>query len=163
MFRETLALATIAFIEHGAHLGKIWSWSITLEHLLQGASPFEMCTFELQASALSIIELIMRNEPELRRISTMCNAKGAIRHSRCTTIEFNFRRRRGGDKMPKFQLSEQESKDFLEILELSTPDTIYTPEKDAENFSLRLSKLYFRLDESRAGASSASSMNASGA
>ena len=157
---ETLALALTAFIEHGADLGTIWSGTISLDCLNPSKGPIHSCSFDLQASALSMIELNLKDEPEWPPIRRMCNARGAVRYSRCTTIEFVLQQRTAeGKRLAKrFNLSEQESKDFVEILELWTPD-----DKNFAILSRRLSEFYFRLDADRAGASSPSSMDTSNA
>ena len=159
-FSETLAPATIAFIEHGADLGTIWSVEIHLGYRATGMYPFGMCDFDLQASPQFLIELIMRDEHEMPRISKMCDARGAVRYSRCTSINFELRYPRKAEerKSREFKLSEQESKDIVEILELRTPD-----DKDKEIFLRQLSNFYNRLDQSRADASSPSSMDTSDA
>ena len=155
-FSKTLALATIAFIEHGADLGTIWSESIKLDLIGQGECPIYSCSFDLQASALSVIELGLKDEPEWPPIRRMCNARGAVRYSRCTTIKFVLQQRtaKGKRLAKRFNLSEQESKDFVEILELWTNDGKSTP-----ILTRRLSEFYLRLDTSRTGASSTSSMH----
>ena len=157
-FRDTLALATIAFIEHGADFGTIWSETIDLHLYALYESPVRDCLFDLQGSALSIIELTMRNQPEMPRISKMCDARGAVRYSRCTMIQFDVKQEEeeGQELQKLFKLSEQESKDFVEILELWTLN-----DKDDTILSRHLSEFYFRLDKSRAGASSQSSMDIS--
>ena len=158
--RETLALAATAFIEHGADLGIIWSGTICLDLTVAGDLLFKGFLCDLQASALFIIELIMRNEPEMPRISKMCNARGAVRYSRCTTIEFELQQRTEEREMltKRFNLSEQESKDLVEILERWTPN-----DKNNAILSRRSTEFYFRLNKSRAGASSQSSMDTSDA
>ena len=162
---EILALATIAFIEHGADLGTIWSGTFNFTWFLSSVGPTTKCSFDLRASALFIIELVMRNEPDMPRISKMCDARGAVRYSSCTTIRIRLRDEGGGggrrgEEGPskQFKLSKQESRDFLEFLERSIPDRGI----DA-NFRDQLSEFYLRLVENRSRASSQSSMDASDA
>ena len=145
--RETLALAAIAFIEHGADCGMIWSGTIIIWLGRSSSMPYQRCSFDLQASALSIIELIMRNEPVMARISEMCATRGAVRYSRCNSISFVLKQE-GEELRNQFKLSEQESKEILEILELWTPD-----DKDNAILMRHLSEFYTRLVENRAGAS----------
>lgn len=158
-FEETGALATIAFIEHSADLGTIWSGTIHFHSFraLGKGRLMEKCSFNLQASAPFIIELIMRNDPEMPRISSMCDARGAVRYSRCKSISFDLRQRteKNESLAKRFNLSEQESKDFVEILELWSLDNEY------QTLLSRVSEFYTRLDQNRAGASSPSSMDTS--
>ena len=158
VFEENPALATIAFIEHGADLGTIWSGTIHFHNFraLGKGRLMEKCSFNLQASAPFIIELFMRNKPQMPRIS---DDRGAVRYSRCKSISFDLMQRteKNESLVKQFNLSEQESKDFVEILELWLFDDEY------KTLSSRLSEFYTRLDQSRDGASSPSSMDTSDA
>ena len=153
--RETVALAAIAFIKHGADFGTILSGEIQLNLDILSECPIYECSFDLQASALSIIELILRDKPEMPCISKMCDARGAVRYSRCTTVNFVLKPRTEEGRMLKkrFTLSKQESKDFVETLELWTLNDI-----DEAILWRHLSEFYSRLVKSRADVSSPSSM-----
>ena len=154
---STLAPATIAFIEHGADLATIWSGRIFLNYLIP-MYPSKKFSFDLQASPLFMIELVMKNEPKFPHISKMCDARGAVRFARCTTINFVPRNSREEVRKPKFKLSEQESEDFVEILELWTSDHKYNI-----FLSSQLIGFYIRLVKSRSGASRPSSIDTSDA
>ena len=154
-FSNALALATIAFIEHGADLGTVWSRTINISLHPSRVCPFEKCSFDLRASALSIIALILQYEPHMPPMSRICDARSAVRYLRCTNIRFmpNHRTEKGKKLMRQFKLSEQKSKDFMEILKLWTPGL-----GGGETLSHQLSEFYTRLLASRSGASNLSSM-----
>ena len=155
-FMETLALATIAFIEHGADLGTSWSGTINFGYS-PFTWPFRKCSFHLQASALFILKLCMMDGPEVPRISKICDARGAVAHSRCTTIKIGFEPGDVERPAERFNLSEQESTDFVKILKLCSPS-----DKDRAK-SPRLSEFLSRLRKSRAGGSSPPWMHTSDA
>ena len=158
--KENLALAVIAFIKSGADIGMIWSGTIRFYLGQPSSMPYDYCVFDLQASPLSIIEFIMRNEPQMARISEMCDTRGAVRYSRFTSIEFaRYRGLDEGEELRnQFKLSEQESKELFETLELGTEEVEY-----AKILARRLSGFHTRLVENRAGASDLSSIDTSDA
>ena len=156
-FMEILALATIAFIEHGADLGTSWSGTINIGYF-SFEWPFRKCSFDLQASALFILKLCMMDGPEVPRISKICDARGAVAHSRCTAIKLKFEQ--GEDEWPveSYNLSEQESTDFVKILKLCSPN-----DEEKVIVAHRFSEFFSQRRKSRADASSPSRMHTSDA
>lgn len=143
---QHLALATIAFVEHGADVGLVWS---NRNCLLPFGSepPFSGCWCDLQASPLSTIELCMRHDPEILRIRKLCDDRGAIRYLRCTTLGFDVYRKteEGGRLSKQFKLSEQESEDFLGIFKSSfEPSGAYVVGATAK-VARQISDFYTRL------------------
>lgn len=154
---QPLALATIAFVEHGADVGLIWTKRLfQLESRSQNPS-FE-CIFDLQASPSSTIELCMRNAPEMPRIRKLCDTRGAFRYLRCPTLRFDVDSQTEEDEVlrKEFMLSEQESEDFLRIFESSTEPSGAWDAGAFEKLTSQLLALYNRLNESHPDSSSAS-------
>ena len=150
---EPLGLATIAFIEHGADVGVLWKFQLGDDWLsnLVGC-PFSGFSFHLQASALSLIEPYLRNQPEMPHIRKMCDDRGAVRYCRFTTLEFFHWSTEGKSLVRRFNLSEQESKDFLQILETGRART----KDEIPSLTQQLWALYTRLDKKYSASSSSS-------
>lgn len=154
---QPLALATIAFVEHGADVGLIWTKRLfQLESRSQNPS-FE-CIFDLQASPLSTIELCMRNAPEMPRIRKLCDTRGAFRYLRCPTLRFDVDSQTEEYELlrKEFKLSEQESEDFLRIFESSTEPSGAWDAGAFARLTGQLLALYNRLNESHPDSSSSS-------
>ena len=115
-----LALPTIALIEHGADVGVVRSFQNNTLWPFEIDPSFFDCSFDLQASPLSTIELCMRHDPEMPRIRKLCDTRGAIRYLKCTNLRFkvNSQTEESGILSKQFKLSKQESEDFLRMCEL---------------------------------------------
>lgn len=109
---------TAPLIEHGADVNAIMTDSLHI----YGHSPdteFEprLCEFDVQLSAMSVIESCLKDHAQLPHVQEMCVARGAILHSRCITLQFKWsllaRSTGHKDLFGKYDLSEQESKKFL--------------------------------------------------
>lgn len=154
---QPLALATIAFVEHGADVGLIrtkrFFW---LES--GGQTPYFEFIFDLQASPLSTIELCMRHAPEMPRIRKLCDTRGAFRYLRCPALRFDVDSQTEEHEVlrKEFMLSEQESEDFLRIFESSTEPSGAWDAGAFARLTGQLWVLYTRLHESHPDSSSSS-------
>ena len=98
-----------AFIKHAADVKSIWAFQF------QGIS----LAYDIQLSALSLIQLLMPNAPSLLPIRDLCISRDALLYSRCTLLE--VRGDKTGQKNVRFfkqyELSVQESRDFMKAFE----------------------------------------------
>lgn len=120
-FTEMIA----AFVEHGADIHTIFDLSLDCREypwlevfgisLNEKVSSFK---FDTQMSALSIIESYLSHQPQFSRIQEMFIARGALLYSRCATFHFRLRSKdvEYTEQWRKYELSEQESREFLELL-----------------------------------------------
>ena len=124
---QAIISAIFAFIDYGADVSKIWNFHINahrgpmyelLAHIARPLIPSSH-TFDVEGSALSVIQLWLYWEPELPQIRDMCIVKGAILHLRCTILYVVLHRaEEDNDSYAKqYELSEQESGEFIEMLE----------------------------------------------
>lgn len=146
---QPLALATIAFVEHGADVGLIWTNGF-FELESGSQNPLFECIFDLQASPLSTLELCMRNAPEMPRIRKLCDTRGAFRYLRCPALSFDVDSQTEEHEVlrKEFKLSEQESEDFLRIFESSTEPSGAWDAGAFARLTGQLLALYNRLNES---------------
>lgn len=112
--------SVIAFIEHAADVRSIWTFhfvsSISMRYLL--APKFG---FDIQMSALLLIQAAMQSSPGFPQIQE--TARGAVYYSRCTILEVVVEETDCDSRDPwnvwlskQYELSEQESKELMEIL-----------------------------------------------
>ena len=101
----------------------------------------------------------MKNEPDMPRIRELCKARGGVCLSRCTTLRFVPRQltKEDGRLARLFKLSEQESKDFVEILESTISQNEMGVLMLNKKFCPHLSRFHTRLVENRSGEPSLSS------
>ena len=104
---------TVAFVEKGAGLRSI----CTVPSSPIGSEARHYSVY-LDLSALLIIELSLRDQPELSHLRTLCATKGAPDYSRCTRVDV-FQRTGEGSMMwespRKLMVSDRESTAVLEI------------------------------------------------
>ena len=110
-----------SFIGSGADVGTVWTFHTAAHHIAEIGTPSSAVSFafDLQLSALSTIQLYLKNELEFPRVQEMCIANGAILYARCQVLEFMFIDEKGNDGgfLKQYELSEQESRDFVGIYE----------------------------------------------
>lgn len=124
---DDITPAISAFLECGADVHAIWtyhlSYMMTFVLFRYDAIPaseriYRVCSFDIQLSPLSVIQLLPISEPEFPRIREMCLARGALSHSKCTILEVIYPDDGEFTEFKKqYELSEQESNDFLELFE----------------------------------------------
>ena len=109
---QTITRSIIAFIEHAADVNSIWTFH------------FRTWTFgfDIQMSALSLIQAVMQSSPGSPQIQE--TGRGALYYSRCTILEVvvdkrdweNFLGLWTGGLSKQYELSEQESRQLMEIV-----------------------------------------------
>lgn len=157
---DAITIPTIALIEHGADVNAIWTFhffqTMTLSARGIEARPAHetmksQCAFDIQLSALSAIQLCLRYEPEFSHIREICIARGAESYSRCTSLEVISRNEIEDSIVDRkrYELPEQESKDFLELFEQYVALRGTGVLQVAAGLSRQISDFYDRLDEVR--------------
>ena len=110
-----------SFIGSGADVGTVWTFHTAVRHIAEIDTPSSAVyiAFDLQLSALSAIQLFLKNKLEFPRVQEMCIANGAILYVRCQVLELTFIDEKGNDGgfLKQYELSEQESRDFVGIYE----------------------------------------------
>ena len=157
---DDITPAISAFLECGADVHAIWTYHTSRvmylgsrrdEANLAPEKIARMCSFDMQLSALSVIRLCWRSEPVFPRIWEMCLARGALSHSKCTILEVIFSDEKElTEEKKRYELSEQESKDFLELFEryMAIGKTKYDrPPQARVNLRRRILDFYDMLDE----------------
>ena len=164
---DDITPAISAFLECGADVHTIWTYHFSRvmylaflwdETILAPEKTDRRCSFDMQLSALSVIQLCLRSEPVFPRIWEMCLARGALSHSKCTILEVVsfFDDEKSTQNKKRYELSEQESNDFLELFEQfiafckteydETPGPLQARMVDLRR---RISEFYDMLDEVR--------------
>lgn len=96
---KTIVLSTIAFVEYGADFHVIWTFHFSRVMLrfpqsIKTAPAYKSivstCSFDIELSPISAIELCLRHEPLFPRIWEMCIARGALSYSRCTILKVTY-------------------------------------------------------------------------
>ena len=103
---QTITRCTIAFIEHAVDMSSVWTF-----HFFE-----PMFAFDIELSALSMIQAAMSHEPDLPQIRETGIKRGAVYYSRCIILEVAVYDTPQDDVWLRrqYELSEQESRDFMD-------------------------------------------------
>ena len=140
---NAIITCVMAFIDKAVDVESIWIfhfWSPTV-------------AFDIQLSALSLIGLLMQYEPGFSRFQEIEINMGAVYHSRVTMLEV-----KGIIQHPEMlkrhhELSEQESRDFMEVFEQNLLLTKSQARPVGEGFYAEVIELSDRFDNNRSEAS----------
>lgn len=166
---DAIVMPTIAFVEYGADVHKIWHFHFghTIILSTNGIGPISeagtiesACSFDIQLSALSALNLCLRDKPEYPLIREMCIARGAFSYAKCTVLEVISKQEQARYKK-KYELSEQESRDFLALFEQYVALRGIEVPLVAADLSRQILEFYDRLDEVRPDSSTSRVMDCS--
>lgn len=166
---DAIIMPTIAFVEYKADVHKIWNFHFDHTIILSasGIGPISeagtiesACSFDIQLSALSALHLCLRDKPEYPLIREMCIARGAFSYAKCTVLEVISKQESARYKK-RYELSEQESRDFLALFEQYVALHGIEVPPVAADLSRQILEFYDRLDEVRPDSSTSRVMDRS--